>query len=182
MADNGDAAGPELHGAVDAMMTGGVIRYRAWPARRHPLRLVLAIVATGVGTAGVGLLLKSAFWGAIALLGLSLLASAFFFPTLVSLDGPVLVLRQLGTPRSFDLREFRRVEVARDRVPRVELLSHSRLSPMKALRGLIVPLPDDAVSAERVIGHLQRWVGRTQTGRFVIDLDHVPDDALEGQD
>ncbi len=182
MAEKGDAAGPELHGAVDAKMTGGVIRYRAWPARRHPLRLVLAMAAVGVGTAGVGILLKSAFWGAIALLGLSLLASAFFFPTLVSLDGPVLVLRQLGTPRSFDLRHFRRIEVARDRVPRVELLSQSRVSPMEALRGLMLPLPDDAVSAEQVISHLQRWIGRTPTGRFALDLDHAPDDELEGRD
>jgi hypothetical protein len=178
---NGDAAGPELHGEVSPRTTGGVIRYRTWPAKRHPARLVVAVGAVAVGTAGVGTLLGSAFWGAMAFLGLSLLAAAFFFPTLVSLDGPVLVVRQLGTPRSFDLREFRRFEVTRDRVARVELLRARGvpLASMEALGGLMLPLPEDAGNAERVLTHLNRWVGRTRTGRFVIDVDHAPDDDLE---
>jgi hypothetical protein len=164
------------------MTSGGVIRYRAWPARRHPVRLVLAIIAVVGGTVVVGYVLSNFYWAAMALVGLSLAAAAFFFPTLVSLDGPTLVIGHLGTPRSHDLRSFRRMETSRDTVPRVELLPRARLGPMDTLRGVILPLPDDQSGAERVITHLQRWVGRTPTGRFELDLDHVPEDDLEPHD
>ena len=176
------AADPELSGEVVPMTSGGVIRYRAWPAKRHPVRLVLAILAVVGGTAVVGYVLANAFWAAMAFIGLSLAAAAFFFPTLVALDGPMLVVRHLGTPRSHDLRTFRRVESSRDMVPRVELLPRTHLSPMDTLRGVIVPLPDDPNAAERVITHLKRWIGRTPTGHFALDLDHAPEDDLEPQD
>lgn len=177
-----DAAEPELAGEVSPKATGGVIRYRAWPARRRPLRLILAAVAVLGGAIVVGLQLANVYWGAMAFIALALTAAAFFFPTLVSLDGPTLVIRHLGTPRSHDLRHFRRIESSRDLVPRVELLPRARLSPVDTLRGIIVPLPDDAGAAERVLTHLRRWVGRTPTGRFALDLDHVPEDDLEPQD
>jgi hypothetical protein len=176
------AAHPELSGEVIPMTSGGVIRYRAWPAKRHPVRLVLAIAAVVGGTAVVGYVLQNAFWAAMALIGLSLTAAAFLFPTLVALDGPTLVIRHLGTPRSHDLRTFRRIEASRDMVPRVELLPRARLSPMDTLSGVILPLPDDQAAAERVITHLRRWVGKNPTGRFALDLDHVPEDDLEQTD
>lgn len=174
-----DAAESELHGEVLAKTSGGVIRYRAWPARRKPIRLVIAGALVIAGTAAVGLLLKNAFWATITFVGLSFVSAAFFFPTEVALDGPALVLRHLGTPRSYDLRHFRRIERAQDMVPRVELLPRARLSPMDTLHGVVIPLPDEKAMAERVLFHLGRWVGKTPTGRFVIDVDHAPEDELD---
>lgn len=164
------------------MTSGGVIRYRAWPAKRHPIRLVFAILLVVGGTAAVGYFFANYYWAAMALVGFSLAAAAFLFPTLVSLDGPTLVMRHLGTPRSHDLRSFRRIEASRDAALRVELLPRARLSPMDTLQGVVLPLPDDHASAERVIAHLRRWVGRTPTGRFALDLDHVPEDDIDPQD
>ncbi len=180
MAD--DAAESVLAGEVRAKTSGGVIRYRVWPARRKPVRLVIAAVVVIAGTVLVGWLLEEAFWAIIAFLGLSFVSAAFFFPTEVALDGADLVLRHLGTPRSYDLRQFRRIERARDMVPRVELLSRARLSPMDPLQGVVIPLPDDPATCERVLIHLGRWVGKTPTGRFVIDTDLVPEDSLESED
>lgn len=180
MAD--DAAESVLAGEVRAKTSGGVIRYRVWPARRKPVRLVIAAVVVIAGTVLVGWLLEEAFWAIIAFLGLSFVSAAFFFPTEVALDGAALVLRHLGTPRSYDLRQFRRIERARDMVPRVELLSRARLSPMDPLQGVVIPLPDDPATCERVLIHLGRWVGKTPTGRFVIDTDLVPEDSLESED
>ncbi len=177
-----DAAESELAGEVDARASGGVIRYRVWPAKSHPIRLIMAVVAVLGGTFMVGWVFDNFYWGTMAFIGLALTAAAFFFPTLVALDGPTLVMRHLGTPRSHDLRQFRRIETSRDMVPRVELLPRARLSPVDTLSGVIVPLPDDEGSAERVLTHLRRWVGRTPTGRFALDLDHVPEDNLEPDD
>ncbi len=42
-----EAAEPELAGDVAPGTSGGVIRYRIWPARRHPI--LAAEVATGAG-------------------------------------------------------------------------------------------------------------------------------------
>jgi hypothetical protein len=177
-----DAAESELSGEVSAKTSGGVIRYRVWPARRHPLRLVVAAVVVVGGTVLMGILLENAFWATIAFLGLSFVSAAFFFPTLVALDGAALVLRQLGTPRSYDLRQFRRIERAQDMVPRVELLPRARLSPIDTLHGVVIPLPDDAETCERVLFHLGHWVGKPPTGRFVIDPDLVPEDSLDPED
>ena len=177
-----DAAESELEGEVRAKTSGGVIRYRVWPARRRPLRLVIAAVIVISGTVAVGFLLRNAFWATIAFLGLSFVSAAFFFPTEVTLDGANLVIRQLGTPRNYDLRHFRRIERAQDMVPRVELLPRARLSPMDTLQGVVIPLPDDPAMCERVLFHVGRWVGKTPTGRFVIDVDLVPEDAIDPED
>jgi len=177
-----DAIESELVGDVRPQASGGVIRYRVWPARRHPWRLVVAAVVVVGGTVAVGLLLRNAFWATTAFLGLSFISAAFFFPTEVTLDGAALVLRILGTPRSYDLRNFRRIERAQDMVPRVELLPKARLSAMDTLHGVVIPLPDDPPTAERVLLHLARWVGKTPTGRFVIDVDQAPEDDLEPED
>lgn len=177
-----DAAESELAGEVRAKTSGGVIRYRVWPARRRPLRLIIAAVLVLGGTIAVGFLLRNAFWAAIAFLGLSFVSAAFFFPTEVALDGANLVIRQLGTPRSYDLRQFRRIERAQDMVPRVELLPRARLSALDTLQGVVIPLPNDPAMCEGVLFHLGRWVGKTPTGRFVIDVDLVPEDAIDQED
>lgn len=174
-----DAAESELHGEVRAKTSGGVIRYRVWPARRHPVRLVIAAAIAVGGAVAVGLGLEDGFWATVTFVGLAFVSAAFFFPTEVALDGATLVLRHLGTPRSYDLRHFRRIERAQDMVPRVELLPRARISPMDTLHGVVIPLPDDKAMAEQVLFHLARWVGKTPTGRFVIDVDHAPEDDLE---
>ena len=51
-----------------------------------------------------------------------------------------------------------------------------------AMAATVLPLPEDAGSAERVLTHLRRWVGKTPTGHFVLDLDHAPQDNLEPED
>jgi hypothetical protein len=177
-----DAAESELAGEVRAKTSGGVIRYRVWPARRNPMRLVVAGVVVVGGTLAVGFLLENGFWAAVAFLGLSFLSAAFFFPTEVALDGAALVIRQLGTPRSYDLRQFRRIERAEDMVPRIELQPRAGLSAMDTLHGVVIPLPDDKAMAERVLFHLRRWVGKTPTGRFNIDADLAPEDSIEPED
>lgn len=161
-----------------AKTTGGVIRYRSWPARRHPLRLGLAVVLVVGATAAVAVVLGNVFWAAVVFVGLAFLASAFFFPTEVALDGDRLVVRRLGQPQSYELRTFRRMEVSREMMSRVELLHRARLSPMDPLDGIVVPLPEQPAMAELVLTHLRRWVGRTPTGRFKIDIDHAPEDDL----
>ncbi len=126
----GDAAGSDLAGDVGAKVTGGVIRYRSWPAKRHPLRLVVAVVAVVGATVAAAIALENVYWAAIVFVGLAFLASAFFFPTEVALDGDRLVIRRLGQPQSYELRQFRRMEVSREMMSRVELLHRARLSPM----------------------------------------------------
>jgi hypothetical protein len=122
--------------------------------------------------------LEGAFWATVVCVGLGFLASAFFFPTEVALDGDRLVVRRLGQPQSYELRSFRRLEVSREMMSRVELLHRARISPMDPLEGIVLPLPDDAAQAEQVLMHLRRWVGRTPTGRFKIDIDHAPEDDV----
>lgn len=175
----GDAARPELAGDVAAKSSGGVVRYRIWPARRHPLRLVVVVAFVVGATVLAAIVLQNAFWAAVVFVGLAFLASAFFFPTEVALDGDRLVIRRLGQPQSYELRRFRRMIVSEDVLARVELLRHARLSPMDPLDGIVVPLPDHPATSAQVLSHLQRWVGRTPTGRFAIDIDHAPEDELE---
>jgi len=142
------------------------------------MRLLVAAVVVVAATAVTAVALANVFWAVVVFVGLSFLASAFFFPTEVALDGDRLVVRRLGQPQSYELRSFRRIEVARDMVPRVELLHRARLSPMDPLDGIVLPLPDQPAMAEQVLTHLRRWVGRTATGRFKIDIDHAPEDDL----
>jgi len=175
---SGDAARSELAGDVAAKASGGVIRYRVWPARRHPLRLAcisLTVVAATIAAA----ILTTAFWALIVFIGFAFVVSTFFFPTEVTLDGDHVIIRRLGQTHIHELRQYRRIERSEDVVDRVELLRHARISPLDPIEGLIVPLPEHAAMAERVLQHLARWVGRTPTGRFAIDVDLAPEDSLE---
>lgn len=163
----------ELQGVVDPAMSGGLIRYRVWPARRHLGRLVAAgslCVAVSAGVAAVA----GMFWAVIALLGVVLSAGVFFFPTEVSLDRYALHVRSLGTPRTWDLRHFRRFEVSAEPVCRVELISRSGFD---LLENVSFPLPQ---AHEPILVHLRTWVGRQPTGTFELDDDLVPEDAVLG--
>lgn len=156
---------------------GGVIRYRIWPARRHPLRLA-AVTAVVLGaTVAAALVFEGLYWALVVALGLTLAAAPFFFPTEVALDGPRLNLRALGTPRVFHLGAFQRLEIGADVLPRVELLTRARLSPVDSLEGVVVPLPEDPAVASAVVAHLRRWVGRRPTGTFALDADDAPEDS-----
>lgn len=174
-----DAAEPHLAGDVTPGTTGGVIRYRIWPARRHPFRTAIAGLIALAATAGAWLAFSSFLWAGIAFLGVTSTLALFFFPTEVSLDGHSLHMRQLGSPRSWDLRSFRRMEVQKQPVPCVELRTRGRVGPMDAVRGVRLPLPADPISSENALIHVRKWVGRQPTGRFEIDDDHAPEDNVE---
>lgn len=177
-----DAAEARLRGNVAAKFSGGpggVLRYRIWPAKRHRARLAIAVGVVVGGTAVAAYLLANVFFAGVVFLGLTFLALPFFFPTEVALDGTSLVVRQLGTPRSHDLRTFRRLEIFSVGLPRVELMTRARLSPLDPLEGILVPLPDDAATQAQVIAHLRRWVGRPPTGRFELDVDQAPEDSVD---
>lgn len=174
-----DAAESKLAGDVSPSTSGGVIRYRIWPARRHPVRLVIAVAVVIGATVAAAIVFEGFFWAAVAFVGLTVSAAPFFFPTEVGLDGPNLNIRALGTPRMWDLRRFRRIELSQDVLPRVELLTRARLSPVDTLESVVVPLPEDKAVTDQVVVHLRRWVGRRETGRFAIDVDHAPEDTIE---
>lgn len=175
-----DPAEPLLSGDVDPATAGGLIRYRIWPARRHPLRAAFAFVLC----LGAGYLtwfaLGSWLWAGMVLAGTLAMSAILLLPTEVSLDGHTLNLHQLGTPRTWDLRSFRRIEVAGPRLPRVELCERPRFTPMDAVKAVTVPLPADPLVAEAALMHIRRWVGRMATGRFEIDDDHAPEDVVGG--
>jgi len=173
-----DAAESRLLGEVSPGTTGGVIRYRIWPARRHPLRLLAAVVVVLGATTAIAVVFEGVYWALVVALGLTAAAAPFFFPTEVALDGPQLNLRALGTPRVFHLSHFQRLEEHADVLARVELLTRARLSPVDTLEGLVVPLPEDPAMAALVVAHLRRWVGRQPTGRFALDADHAPEDSV----
>ncbi len=173
-----DAAEPHLAGDVRPATTGGVIRYRIWPARRHPFRTAIAGLLAVAATAGAWFAFSSVLWAGIAFLGVTSTLALFFFPTEVTLDGRSLHMRQFGTPRSWDLRSFRRMEVHKQPVPCVELRTRGRIGPMDAVRGIRLPLPADPISSENALIHVRKWVGRQPTGRFEIDDDHAPEDNV----
>jgi hypothetical protein len=176
MKDSG--TGPEVNSEARTAFGAGVIRYRTWPARRHPWRLVaVAVVAVGVATA-VALAWGNAWWALIAGLGLVGATAPFFFPTEVAIDGARLSVRQLGMPREYDLRQFRRVEVVTDVVTRAELSTGALHSPLEAVHAMGLPLPHAAHERDQVVTHLRRWVGRRPTGQFRLDDDHAPEDDL----
>lgn len=162
----------ELEGVVEPATGGGHIRYRVWPARRHPMRLV-AVCATCVGvTAGVALA-AGTFWSIFVFVGLVLGAGVFFFPTEVAMDSHTLHVRAFGTPRTWDLRHFRRFEVSRQPLPRVELIVRSGFD---LLDNVLLPVPE---AHGEVLDHLRTWVGRQPTGTFELDDDLVPEDTVE---
>ncbi len=167
-----DAAQPDLSGVVDPVTAGGLIRYRLWPAKRHPLRAVIAGAACAAASLAAGYYV-GAFWAAFVLVGTVLGAGLFFFPTEVALDSHTLHIRAFGMPRTWDLRRFRRIEISGEPLHRVELVKGSGLD---RLDNVTLPVP---AANEEILDHLRRWVGRQPTGRFEIDDDHVPEDAIE---
>ncbi|MGM0575321.1 MAG: hypothetical protein ACQEXJ_06285 [Myxococcota bacterium] len=173
-----NAAESHLEGDVGPATTGGVIRYRIWPVRRHPMRtIVAALVPVGLAVA-TWLAFRSPLWATFVFLGAVAGLAPFFFPTDVTLDGHSLHIRQLGTPRIWDLRSFRRIEMCGEPLPRAELTSRARFTPLDSVDAVVVPMPDDPVDREVVVLHLRRWVGRQPTGRFEIDADHAPEDNV----
>lgn len=177
-----DAAGPNLEGDVSPGTTGGCIRYRLWPARRHPVRAILLSALCVLATWGVWGEFHSVLYAAFAFVGTVTGVALFLFPTEVSLDGHQLNMRALGTPRTWDLRQFRRLEVSGKPLAHVELLKRQRLGALDKVAGVTIPLPADAEAAHEVTMHLRRWVGRQVTGRFEIDADHAPEDTVPADD
>lgn len=173
-----DVAESHLEGDVSPGVAGGVIRYRLWPAKRRPFRAGLAAICVVGLTWLTWWAYASALWAALVFVGLTMAVALFLFPTEVALDGCTLHIKQLGSPRTWDLRQFRRIEVTTGVLPRVELGTRPRLSPMDSVKGVTVPLPDEEIMSREVLVHLRRWVGRTATGRFEIDSDHVPEDTV----
>lgn len=173
-----ESRGAEVESESRAVFGAGAIRYRVWPARRHPWRLLLALACVVGASVGVALLWRNGWWAAIAGLGLAGATVAWFFPTEVALDGARLVVRQLGTPREYDLRAFRRVEVVVDVVARAELGATTPNSPLDSVQAVAVPLPHDLRAQDRIVAHMRRWVGRRATGQFTFDDDHAPDDDV----
>jgi hypothetical protein len=112
------------------------------------------------------------FWAVFVLIGVVLSAGVFFFPTEVALDSYTLHVRALGTPRTWDLRHFRRFEVSGEPWPRVELVKRTGFD---LLDNVTVPVPQ---APEAILDHLRVWVGRQPTGTFELDDDLVPEDNI----
>jgi len=166
-----DAAEADLEGVVEPAHSGGLIRYRVWPARRHPLRALGALLVCVGATVGAAWV-SGLFWSVFVLIGTVLGAGLFFFPTEVSLDSYTLHVRAFGTPRTWDLRHFRRFEVSGAPMARVELIKRSGFD---LLENMNFPVP---LAHEAILEHLRVWVGRTPTGTFEMDDDLVPEDSL----
>jgi len=173
-----DAAESNLEGDVSPRTAHGSIRYRIWPARRHPIRALLFTALLVGATTWAWLAFETLLWPLVVFAGLTATGAIFFFPTLVALDGPTLNVRQFGLPRAWDLRDFKRMERSREILPRVELSVASGRGPMDRARGVTIPLPADEAVAERVTLHLQRWVSRRRSGVFELDADMVPEDHV----
>lgn len=166
-----DPAQAELEGVVEPATSGGLIRYRVWPARRHVGRLLL-VAGLCLGVTAVVAVASGTFWSVFVLIGVVLGAGVFFFPTEVALDSYTLNVRSFGTPRTWDLRHFRRFEVSGQPVSRVELITRTGFD---LLDNVTFPVPS---SHEAVLDHLRTWVGRTPTGTFELDDDMVPEDTV----
>ncbi len=173
-----EAAGPSLEGDVSPGTAGGCIRYRIWPARRHPLRAVLLSALCVLATWGVWTEFASVLYAGFVFVGAVTAVGLFLFPTEVSLDGHQLNMRALATPRTWDLRRFRRLEFSDKPLPHAALLKRQRLGALDKVAGITIPLPDDRDAAHEVKMHLRRWVGRQVTGRFEMDDDYAPEDTV----
>jgi hypothetical protein len=173
-----DAAESHLEGDVSPGTASGLIRYRIWPARRHPIWTALVAAAVIAATAWVWGEWQSLIWALMVFGGLTLMGAVFLFPTLVALDGPTLHIRQFGAPRTWDLREFRRLEITDDLWRRVHINKRPTATPVDQMHGVTVPLPADRATAEQVLLHLRRWVGRAASGHFELDGDHAPQDTV----
>lgn len=155
-----DAAESELEGDVAPQVTGGVVRYRLWPAWHKPVRTIVVLALVVAATGGAWYAYESFIWTLLAFLGMTAAFGIWIFPTSVALDGPMLHVRQFGVPRSFDLRNFRRMKITDAVLPRVELGVAEGASSMDTVRGSIVPLPAKLAARTLVIAHLERWVGQ----------------------
>ena len=170
----GDAVQSELSGEVSFRATGGVLRYRSWPALRRPL-LTLALLSALVGVGFVAsFALESFFFVVCVEVGLTVAFALYFFPTLVALDGPALHIRHLGIPRTWDLRQLNRMTVLDDVVSRVELGESGPLSPTDTVNGVTIPLPHQTEAKKRVIAHLQHFVGHPDEGSREFTPDLTP--------
>ena len=147
-------------GARGTVAGGGALRYRIWPARLHPLRTTAALLVGGA-VAGFGArLLGGGGWYAVLGLGVVGALAALLFPTEVVVDGAQLVVRQLGTPRSYVLSDFARLEVVSDVVARAELSREGEGDPLEAARTLPLPLPEEPAARARLLALLEAGLGR----------------------
>ena len=168
-----------MEGAVSPGTTAGVIRYRLWPAKRHPVRTALLGLGVLVCVAATWFLTQAILWSGIMALGCLTGFAVGFFPTEVTLDGHTLHVRHVFFLRSWDLRRFRRLKVDTSLVPRVELSRATGLNPLDRARAVLLPLPSEPLDVELVEDHLRRWVGRQITGQFELDVDHAPEDNIQ---
>ena len=170
-----EAAESELSGEVSPRTSGGVIRYRSWPARRHKALTALALLVIFGASAAAYIAFDSLLWASFVFFGLAATGALFLFPTEVALDGPSLHIRHLGSPRSYDLREMRRLEVSGDFFQWVELGKESGLNPLDTVRGVNLPLPASAEARERVLGHLRHFVAKPdEDSKFFGDESLLP--------
>lgn len=158
--------------------TGGVIRYRLWPIKRRPGRTVVVALVILALTWATWHQLGSGLWAAVVFIGTTAGAGMLFVPTEVMLDGYQLNMRAMNLARTWDLRRFRKLEVNGGVLPRIDLTGRLRRQVFDRLRVVQLPLPSDAEDAELVLAHVRRWVGRSPTGKFEIDRDHVPEDNV----
>jgi hypothetical protein len=172
-----EAAVGDLAGHVEPAVTGGVIRYRLWPAKRYPGRVALVGLVILALAWTTWIQLGSLLWVTVVLVGTFTGAAILFVPTEVMLDGHQLNMRVMTLPRTWDLRRFRRLEMAGGVVPRVDLTGRGGRKMIDRMRVVQLPLPSAAEDAERVLSHLRRWVGTTPTGKFEVDRDHAPEDV-----
>lgn len=164
--------------AVGSLRSGGVIRYRVWPAKRHPVAAILVAILTIGATVLTVEQTDSYLLASYVFVGLVLTAGLFFFPNHVAFDSYMLHRRAYGIPRTWDLRSFRRMEVSRGPLPHLELLTHDASPLMAQVRSVIVALPPRTEDAERVVEHARSWLGKRPTGQFELDDDHAPEDAV----
>ena len=149
-----------------------------WPAKRYPGRVTLVgLVILGLAWA-TWAQLGSELWTAVVLIGTTAGAAILFVPTEVMLDGHQLNMRVMNVPRTWDLRRFRKLELAGGVLPRVDLTGRGGRKLIDRMRVVQLPMPSGAEDAERVLHHVRRWVGRTPTGTFELDHDHVPEDSV----
>ena len=174
-----EAAEPLMEGDVSPGTSGGVIRYRLWPVKRHPVRTTLLGLGIVPCVGAAWFLTHSFFWAGIMAIGYLTSIAVGFFPTEVTLDGHTLHIRQIFFLRTWDLRRFRRLNIDTSLVPRVELSRTTGLNPLDRARAVLLPLPSEALDSELVVDHLRRWVGRQITGKFEVDIDHAPEDNVE---
>ncbi len=123
----------------------------------------MSLAASGVVVVGARLLGGGGWFAVLAVAGVGALA-ALLFPTEVLVDGGQLVVRQLGTPRSYALSEFVRLEVVSDVIARVELSRETDGGPLASARTLALPLPDEASTRARLLALLSAGLAEPGAG------------------